>query len=108
MKKRGKPVGRRQVNNESERIGLTIRTYRECLGITGAQLAKALNVAGSTYDGYEAGARRMTYEQVMEVAQFFTFHLRMELNSNILIQPESIATPNSEGVRDAQTLSVAA
>lgn len=71
-------------------------------------MAKALGVAGSTYDGYESGSRRMTLEQVREIASYLTFHLRVDLNSDVLIQPESIAIEGDEGLRPSTLVAVAA
>lgn len=106
--KRGRPSKPRIVENSSERIGLALRTYRQLIGITGAEMAQALDVGGSTYDGYEAGTRRMTYTQVREAAHYLTFQLRMKLNSKIVVQPESIAIPTDEGLRQELHLVVAA
>ncbi|WP_334121907.1 helix-turn-helix domain-containing protein [Glutamicibacter sp.] len=107
-KRCGRPSKPRTVDNDSERIGLTLRTIRQMAGVTGQDMAKAMDVGGSTYDGYEAGSRRMTYEQVQEAASYLTFHLRMVQNSRILIQPESIAIDGDPGLRAGRLRAVAA
>lgn len=85
--KRGRPQQARTISNEDQRIGLTLRTIRTDRGITGKQMAEALNISPAMYDHYEAGRNTIPYERIQQAAWFLTYR------GNSTVQPEAIALP---------------
>lgn len=54
-----------------EKFSLIIKGLRENMGLSQEQLAKHMNVSGSTVGMWESGQRKPRFEQIGKIADFF-------------------------------------
>ena len=73
---------------------LNLKTFREHLGISQAEMARRLDISRQTYNNYELGKREADYEMLLKMAEIFNISVGALLYDDV--ESEDSLTKSAE------------
>jgi len=84
-------------------LGMQLRKLREERGLQSIEVAKMLNLAKSTYSGYENDKSKPDYDTLSALAKFYSVSVDYLLgNTNLRNYPDTLAFHTTEDLTDEE------
>ena len=84
-------------------LGMRLRKLREEQGVQSTEIAKMLNIAKSTYSGYENDKSKPDYDTLTELAKYYSVSIDYLLgNTNVRHQHDVLAFHTTEDLTEEE------